>query len=318
MTHVACKRRRLLSCGKLLSALVSLLIVSLPSSQAFQSVTLAWDANPESNIAGYLLHYGTTQGQPTENLEVGNTTTATVSKLADATTYFFTVTARNTSGLESGPSNEVSYTTPAKGAHQLTVINGTGSGSYTEGTYIRVSANSPEAGQQFDGWTGDWLVLTNPFIETTRALMLFRDLTIEAAYRRITETDKIRFYPRLEFTDRMVGGVFEGTNDNPESGIYFPIYTITTNPPPAWSEVNVDLGNFRYLRYRGPNGSYGNVAEIVFYRNGVKVNGAAYGTPGSFYNNGNTFEKALDDDVNTRFDGPTPNGIYVGIDTTGR
>ena len=113
----------------------------------------------------------------------------------------------------------------------------------------------------------------------------------------------------------MVGGVFEGTNDNPESGIYFPIYTITTNPPPTWSEVSVDLGDFRYLRYRGPNRSYANVAEIEFYRKGVKVTGVGYGTPGSFYNNGNTFEKALDGNVSTRFDGPRANGIYVGIDT---
>jgi hypothetical protein len=75
------------------------------------------------------------------------------------------------------------------------------------------------------------------------------------------------------------------------------------------------LGHFRYLRYRGPNGSAGNVAEIVFYRNGVKVNGAAYGTPGSWLDKGNTFDKALDDDVNTFFDGPTSNGAYAGIDT---
>jgi hypothetical protein len=113
----------------------------------------------------------------------------------------------------------------------------------------------------------------------------------------------------------MVGGVFEGTNDNPVSGIYVPIYTITTNRPPTWSDVSVDLGDFRYLRYRGPNRSYGNVAEIEFYRKGVKVTGAGYGTPGSWHNNGNTFEKALDGNVNTRFDGPIPNGVYVGIDT---
>jgi Fibronectin type III domain/Divergent InlB B-repeat domain len=170
------------------------------TSQAVQSVILAWDANPEPNIAGYVLHYGNTQGQPTENLEVGNATSATVSKLADGTTYFFTVTARNTFGLESAPSNEVSYRTPEKGAHELRVINGTGSGSYTEGAYIRVSANSPEAGQRFHGWTRDWLVLTNPFIDTTTALMLSRDLTIEATYSAITENDEIRYYPR--------GGIF--------------------------------------------------------------------------------------------------------------
>ena len=145
--------------------------------------------------------------------------------------------------------------------------------------------------------------------------MLSRDLTIEATYSAINENDKIRYYPRAGFSYRMVGGVFEGINDNPVSGIYIPIYTITTDPLPAWSEVGVDLRNFRYLRYRGPNRSYGNVAEIEFYRKGVKVTGAAYGTPSSWHNNGYTFDKALDGNVNTPFDGPKPNGVYVGIDT---
>ena len=300
---------------KLLSGLFSLLIISLPSSEAVQSVRLAWDANSEPNIAGYVLHYGKTQGQPTQSLEVGNATTATVSSLADGTTYFFTVTARDTSGLESAPSNEVSYTTSEKGAHKFTVINGTGSGSYTEGTHIRVTADSPVAGQRFDGWIRDWPVLTNPFIETTTALMLSRDLTIEATYSAISENDKIRYYPRAGFSERMVGGVFEGTNGNPVSGTYVPIYTITTNPPPTWSDVSIDLGNFRYLRYRGPNRSYANVAEIEFYRKGVKVTGAGYGTPRSWNGTGATFDKALDANVNTFFDAQTGEGNFVGIDT---
>ena len=57
----------------------------------------------------------------------------------------------------------------------------------------------------------------------------------------------------------------------------------------------------------------GNVAEIEFYRNGIRVTGADYGTRGSWNNNGKTSQKALDGDVHTRFDGPSPNGIYVGI-----
>ena len=75
------------------------------------------------------------------------------------------------------------------------------------------------------------------------------------------------------------------------------------------------LGNYRYLRYRGPNGSYGNVSEIEFYRGGTKVNGAGFGTPGSWSNNGSTFDKGLDGNVNTFFDAPTDSGAYVGIDT---
>jgi hypothetical protein len=90
---------------------------------------------------------------------------------------------------------------------------------------------------------------------------------------------------------------------------------IQTKPPLAWTEVSANLENFRYLRYRGPDGSYGNVAEIEFYRKGLKVRGVGFGTPGAWNNNGNTFAKAIDGNVGTRFDGPTANGVYVGVDT---
>jgi hypothetical protein len=126
-------------------------------------------------------------------------------------------------------------------------------------------------------------------------------------------TDKIRYYPRSGFTERMVGGVFEGTNGDPANGPYEAIYTISNNPAVAWSEANVDLKDYRHLRYRGPNGSYGNVAEIEFYRDGVKLTGSGFETPGSWNNQGNTLEKALDGNLSTYFDAPGPDGAYVGI-----
>jgi len=188
--------------------MASLLIVSLSLGRAAQSVTLAWDANSEPNIAGYKLLYGTTKGEPSESVDVGNTTTAAVSNLNDGTTYFFTVTAYsiyNNTLLESQPSNEVSYKTAPLGAHTLTVNSGSGSGKYTESTRVKVSAKAPAAGQEFDRWLEDWQILDNPFDSTTTALMLFRDLTITASYR----ADKIRYLPRAVFTARKKGGALK-------------------------------------------------------------------------------------------------------------
>lgn len=75
------------------------------------SVRLAWDANSESDLAGYISHTGTNHGGPyPRSQDVGNVTTTTVSNLVEGVTYYFVVTAYNTSGLESEPSNEVSYT----------------------------------------------------------------------------------------------------------------------------------------------------------------------------------------------------------------
>ena len=111
----------------------------------------------------------------------------------------------------------------------------------------------------------------------------------------------------------MVGGVFEGTNGDPVNGPYTTIYTISSEPPLAWNEIRVDLKDYRYLRYRGPSESFGNVAEIEFYRDAIKVSGQGFGTPGSWYDLGNTFDKALDGDLETFFDAPIPTGAYVGI-----
>ena len=83
-----------------------------PSVLGGQSVTLAWDANTEPDLAGYIVHYGAASGSYTNAVDVGNTTTATVSNLVESCTYYFAVTAYNTSGLESDPSNEVSYSVP--------------------------------------------------------------------------------------------------------------------------------------------------------------------------------------------------------------
>jgi hypothetical protein len=91
-------------------------------------VTLAWDPSPEPDVAKYVLYQGQASGQYTRQIEVTNrvngvlVTTNTVTGLAASTTYYFVVTARSVSGLESPPSNEIAYTTPA-GANVPPVIS---------------------------------------------------------------------------------------------------------------------------------------------------------------------------------------------------
>src|SRR5690606_9118553 len=82
-------------------------------AEASQSVTLEWDPSPDADIAGYRLWYGTSTGSYQQSVEVGSTTSATLPNLADDQTYFIVVTAFNAAGLESEPSNEVSFTTDA-------------------------------------------------------------------------------------------------------------------------------------------------------------------------------------------------------------
>jgi hypothetical protein len=71
------------------------------------TLTASWNANPETDIAGYTLSYGTTSGQFTSIVDVGNVTTRQVT-LSAGTRYYFVVQAYNTAGAMSPPSAEVS------------------------------------------------------------------------------------------------------------------------------------------------------------------------------------------------------------------
>jgi len=75
-------------------------------------VSLEWDASVSSNVAGYRVHFGTTSGVYTSNIDVGSKTSYMIEGLANLTTYYFAVTAYNSSQLESVFSNEVSFTVP--------------------------------------------------------------------------------------------------------------------------------------------------------------------------------------------------------------
>jgi hypothetical protein len=70
-------------------------------------LTLVWDRNPESDIAGYTVYYGRVSGDYTRLVTVTNPT-ARIGVRDSATTYF-AVTAYNTAGVESELSQEVHW-----------------------------------------------------------------------------------------------------------------------------------------------------------------------------------------------------------------
>ena len=88
------------------------LLLGLPAAATAGSVSLAWDPNTETDLAGYQLYYGQSSGNYQFTVDVGNQTTYTLSGLADGQTYYFAVTAYDTSGNESNFSSEVSTTIP--------------------------------------------------------------------------------------------------------------------------------------------------------------------------------------------------------------
>ena len=81
----------------------------MASAAILPPVTLAWNQNPESDIAGYDLSYGTVRGTYGTTIKAGLNISTQVSGLTAGVTYYFVVVAYNTAGLRSPQSAEISY-----------------------------------------------------------------------------------------------------------------------------------------------------------------------------------------------------------------
>ncbi len=136
--------------------------------------TLSWDppttnadGTPLTDLEGYKVYYGTSSGNYSQNIDAGNVITYTAN-LSDGT-YYFAVTAYDTSRNESGYSNEVNKTIRSVQQYTLTVNkNGTGTGTitstgincgsdctepYDQGTIVTLTATAA-AGSAFTDWSG--------------------------------------------------------------------------------------------------------------------------------------------------------------------
>src|SRR5438128_7961881 len=79
-------RSRGMPLGRALGALTLLLLFS-GASEA-QTVTLAWDANTQSDLAGYGVYYGIASGVYSDRIDVGNVTTTTIGGLIVGVPYY--------------------------------------------------------------------------------------------------------------------------------------------------------------------------------------------------------------------------------------
>jgi hypothetical protein len=77
------------------------------------AVALAWDPNPEEEIAGYRVYYGEESRRYSARITLGKTTACVVSDLPAGRTYYFAVTAWDAAGQESGYSEEALHSIPA-------------------------------------------------------------------------------------------------------------------------------------------------------------------------------------------------------------
>lgn len=93
---------------KFLAGAIILLCSAVPV--AANTVTVTWDPNPESDVVGYIVFYGTASGQYTTSMDNGNQTTLQLTLPDSQASYYFAVCAYNSAGLRSALSTEVSTT----------------------------------------------------------------------------------------------------------------------------------------------------------------------------------------------------------------
>jgi hypothetical protein len=78
-----------------------------------REVKLGWDASTSPNVTGYTIHYGSSSGNYSDDVFVGNETSYTLTGLEGGQTYYIAITSRVAGGKgESDFSDEIVVSIP--------------------------------------------------------------------------------------------------------------------------------------------------------------------------------------------------------------
>src|SRR6266436_1919278 len=83
-------------CARFVCAFLLLLSGSALAGQT----TLAWDANTDPAVAGYMVYYGQASGNYTAKVDVGNQTSYSLTGLVEGNGYYYAVTAYDSTRAE--------------------------------------------------------------------------------------------------------------------------------------------------------------------------------------------------------------------------
>ena len=186
------------------------------------------------------ISYGTSNGIQLTTNTVTPTTIAATGYLGPATSASFCV--RNPGSICSNTlSVPVASAGPTK--YTLTVVNGSGSGSYAAGTVVTITANPPPTGQSFVNWTG--ATVANPTAATTTLTMPADNKTVTANYSATTSKYALTVVNGSGSGSYAAGTVVTITANAPPSGQSFVNWTGATvaNPSAATTTLTMPAAN---------------------------------------------------------------------------
>lgn len=166
----------------------------------------------------------------------------------------------------------------------------------------------------YDAGSKKLVTLSHPFsVDVDSAKMEF--------YEPEKETEDVVLFSKFGmigefFLGRMVGGVFEGSRspgfEHPDT-----LFRIKDMPLRLCTAVRVDsTKTYRYVRYFGPRGGFGNVSEVGFYSSWADTEplkgdilGPQEGAHGS-----HSYFNVFDGHTDTSYDHPFDYGGWAGLD----
>jgi hypothetical protein len=91
----------------------SIAILATLAKAHASSMVLSWTPSVSPDVAGYNVYYGTSSGNFSYKLNVGNADSVTIPNLISGATYYFVATAYNTRGTQSLFSDQIQVVVPS-------------------------------------------------------------------------------------------------------------------------------------------------------------------------------------------------------------
>src|SRR5262249_21021360 len=108
---------------RLVKATTVVVLCVFPRVSSAADLKLAWDPSTDGVTTGYMVFIGQSSGSYSQQINVGATTSCTVTNLSPGTTYYFAVRGYDAAGDLSNSSNEISATTAAPAPQPISSLS---------------------------------------------------------------------------------------------------------------------------------------------------------------------------------------------------